>query len=116
MGDCAPNFNPLSQLNKHINNSNSFVQKHLNKSQNELAFQPTQRHPMISSPMNSHLNIQSLNKSMSNVSINSSWNQEYQDSRHFDRSASIRSSDMTKNNSALNLQRSMTPVLSLIHI
>ena len=110
MGDCAPNFNPLSQLNKHINNSNSFVQKHLNKSQNELAFQPTQRHPMISSPMNSHLNIQSLNKSMSNVSINSSWNQEYQDSRHFDRSASIRSSDMTKNNSALNLQRSMTPV------
>lgn len=110
MGDCAPTFNPLSQLNKHINNSNSFVQKHLNNKQNERFNQPTQHHPMMSSPINSHLNIQSLNKSMSNVSINSSWNQEFQDSRHIDRSGSMRSSEMAKNNSMLNLQRSMTPV------
>ena len=109
MGDCAPNFNPLSQLSKVANNSNSFVHKHLNKSQNELPFQQ-HRQSKMSSPFNSSLNMQNLNSSMSNVSINSSWNQEYKDFRNLDRSASMRSSDVAVSNSMLNLKKSMTPM------
>ncbi|KAL6931531.1 uncharacterized protein HGUI_02791 [Hanseniaspora guilliermondii] len=109
MGDCAPTFNPLSQLSKVANNSNSFVHKHLNKPQNDFSIQRHQQSKMNSS-FNSGLNMQHLNSSMSNVSISSTWNQEYKDYKNLDRSVSMRSSDMAVNNSMLNLQKSMTPV------
>lgn len=109
MGDCATNFNPLSQLSKVANNSNSFVHKHLRKSQNDI---PSQNHKQSNTnpQFNSSFNIQNLNSSLSNVSISSSWNQEYKDFKNLDRSASMRSSDVAVSNSMLNLKKSMTPM------
>ncbi|OBA25192.1 hypothetical protein HANVADRAFT_82281, partial [Hanseniaspora valbyensis NRRL Y-1626] len=86
MGDCAPSFNPLSKLNKHVNNSKSFLQNHLQSNQHQLnTFQQeySQRFSPLT-PASSSQSLNRLNTSLSNVTLNTnnnSWQQEFQANR-----------------------------------
>lgn len=117
MGDCAPSFNPLSKLNKHVNNSKSFLQNQLNNQQQQiqhqqqLQYQQQQqkqwsRQPLMSSRNASSQSLKTLNESLSSVSLNSnSWHQEYQSNRS--QGSSLWQHDIQGNKSQY--QRSASP-------
>ncbi|KAL6927736.1 hypothetical protein ACO0SA_004359 [Hanseniaspora valbyensis] len=93
MGDCAPSFNPLSKLNKHVNNSKSFLQNHLQSNQHQLNNNQQQLNPFQQeysqrfsplTPASSSQSLNRLNTSLSNVNLNTnsnSWQQEFQANR-----------------------------------